>query len=248
MINIRDLTVFVGEKAVLSCVNLKIEPGTINVLMGKNGSGKSSLAHTLMGHPRYTIKSGEISLDGQDLVSMSVEKRARAGIFLACQNPIEIPGVSVFTFLKEAYRILCDQNIETSEFQKKLFEIFDLVNLDHSFIYRNFNEGFSGGEKKRLEIAQLLLLRPKIAILDEIDSGIDSDGIKLLIKALKFARKTNPDLSILLITHYQKILEYLEPDYVHVISNGKIISSGNKDIISIINEKGYDAISQQIIS
>lgn len=242
MLNIKNLSVTIESKPALNNLNLQIKSSSFHVIMGPNGSGKSTLAYTLMGHPKYIIKNGSIMFNDMSIIDIPVELRARAGLFLACQYPQEIPGVKVITFLKEAYRIITCIDLDLNNFKKILYEYLDMVNLDHSFAYRNLNEGFSGGEKKRLEILQMLLLKPKLAILDEIDSGLDVDGIKLIAKAIDFANNTNNDMSIILITHYSKILNYLNIDYIHVLNEGQIIKTGNKELLGIIESKGYNGL------
>lgn len=241
MFSIHNATVVVNQKTIIRNLSLSIVPGSIQVLMGPNGSGKSSLAYALLGHPSYEMK-GEVLLDGHDLLSLPVEKRARAGLFLVSQYPQEVPGVQVATFLKEAYRSLVDEAITATDFNQKLLEALVAVKLDPSFAYRSLHEGFSGGEKKRLEIAQLLLLRPKVAILDEIDSGLDVDALQFVVEAIQTARKQNPEMGILLITHYQKIIDTLRPDGTHILKDGKIVASGDHTLAQLINQRGYDAL------
>lgn len=240
MLNINNLSVQIEEKKVLNNLNLEIKEASFHILMGANGSGKSSLAYTLMGHPKYKVIEGSITFDAQDITQMPVEKRARLGMLLACQHPQEVPGVKVITFLKEAHRIITGLDIELDHFKKIIYELLDIVKLDYNFAYRNLNEGFSGGEKKRLEILQLLLLKPKLAIIDEIDSGLDIDGIKVVADAIKYAKKLNEKMSVILITHYQKILNYLDSDYIHILSLGKIIRTGNIELSKIIESQGYN--------
>lgn len=243
MLKINNLTVTLQEKKVLENVNLDLESGSLHVIMGPNGSGKSTLAYTLMGHPRYTVQSGSVYLDTTNILELPVEQRARAGLFLACQYPQEVPGVQVFTFLKEAHRMLTGLDISVALFKEQLYACMDMVKLDHSFAYRNLHEGFSGGEKKRLEIVQLLLFKPKVAILDEIDSGLDIDGLKVLAQALEQAQKQNPSMTILLITHYQRMLDYIYAHKVHILVHGTITASGDATIISQVEQKGYDGLS-----
>lgn len=239
MFQIKNLSIKLADKEILKKINLDILPGQIHALMGPNGSGKSSLALTILGHPNYNIISGEINFLNSNILDLPVEKRARMGIFLALQYPSSI-SVSVFTFLKEAHRVLTNLDISISDFKKLVYDAFDKVGLDHSFIYRNLNENFSGGEKKRLEIAQLLLFKPKFAILDEIDSGLDIDSIKNISQVILNLKKENPDLSILVITHYNRILNFLSPDAVHVLSNGELIESGNINLAKKIEDFGYN--------
>ncbi|MBA3954785.1 Fe-S cluster assembly ATPase SufC [Candidatus Dependentiae bacterium] len=243
MLYLKNVSIALDTKPIIDTLSLSFSAGTVHALMGPNGSGKSTLAATLMGHPAYTLTSGQLLLDTSDLSALPVEKRARAGLFLAAQYPQEVPGVQVFTFLKEAHRMLTGQDIAVSAFKELVYAAFDRVNLDHSFVYRNLHEGFSGGEKKRLEIAQLLLFSPKVALLDEIDSGLDVDALKLVAQALQYAKSVNPDLVLILITHYNRILEYIVPDYVHVISCGRLVASGSHELAHTIEQRGYNGLS-----
>jgi Fe-S cluster assembly ATP-binding protein len=243
MLSIKNLKVARVDKIVLESFNLVLESGSLHVLMGPNGSGKSTLAYTLMGHPGYTVCSGQAMLDGVNLFELPVEKRARLGLFLACQYPQEVPGVSLFTFLREAHTMLTREELSLQDFKERLYALMDRVKLDYSFAYRNLNDGFSGGEKKRLEMLQLLLFKPSVAILDEIDSGLDIDGLKIIAQALQTARQENPKLTLLLITHYQRILSYIQPDYVHVLLNGTIVKSGESILATEIEACGYDGLS-----
>jgi Fe-S cluster assembly ATP-binding protein len=241
MLEIKNLCVSIDQKPILKSVSLTIKPGEIHALMGSNGSGKSTFAYTLMGHPAYLISGGSMQLDDQDIIPLSIDKRAQAGIFLAFQNPLEIPGVTVFTFLKEAYAAISKKVISAKEFQQLLFEQMDIAQIDHAFAYRNLNAGFSGGEKKRLELLQLLVLKPKVAILDEIDSGLDVDAIKIVAQSLQAARKAHSAMSIIIITHYPQLLTHIQPDMVHVMSNGSIIACGSAHYAQIIQQRGFDA-------
>jgi len=240
MFKISNLSVSIENVQVISDLNLTMQPGFVHVLMSPNGSGKSSLAHALMGDPRYEITSGSIFLYAQELTKCSPDKRAQAGLFLAFQYPYELPGVSVFTCLKEAYSIISKQNVTVLDFQQKLFEIMDLLHIDRSFSDRNFNEGFSGGEKKRFELLQMMLLKPKVAILDEIDSGLDVDALAHVAQGITVAREQNPQLILLIITHYQRLLNYIVPDVVHSMRNGKITESGDKNLALKIDQQGYE--------
>jgi Fe-S cluster assembly ATP-binding protein len=242
MLSIQNLSVVCGENKVIDDFSLTLQPGTLSVLMGPNGSGKSTLAYALMGHPRYTVTAGTVLFNTHELLSLPVEKRARCGLFLACQYLQEIPGVQVFTFLKEAHRMLTGQELSVAAFKELVYAALDAVKLDHSFAYRNLYEGFSGGEKKRLEIAQLLLFKPSVAILDEIDSGLDVDALQAVAEALSRARDDNPAMSILLITHYTRILKYLVPDTVHILKEGTLIASGDKYLAEHIEQKGYNGL------
>lgn len=244
MFQISNFSVSYKSKKILTNINLDLEPGKLIVLMGPNGSGKSTLASSIMGHPNFTIDNGACVFNGENILNLSIENRARKGIFLASQNSIAIPGVQVYTFLREAYHMLKLATISLENFQKKLDHALDMVGLENKFLSRTLNEGFSGGEKKRFEIAQLILFEPKIAILDEIDSGLDSDALKLLANALIYSQNLNPDISILLITHYNRLLNYIKPDKVHVFYKGQIIKSGSLDIAKEIESNGYDKFIQ----
>ncbi|MBA2307581.1 Fe-S cluster assembly ATPase SufC [Candidatus Dependentiae bacterium] len=230
-----------NDTLLLKDISLVLESGTIHALMGPNGSGKSSLAATLMGYPHYQVIEGLILYDGQDLAALSIEQRARAGIFLACQYPPIIPGVEVFTFLKEAHRMLTGQDVSVKAFKELLYQALDAVKLDHSFAYRKVNEGFSGGEKKRLELAQLLLFRPRFAILDEIDSGLDIDALMNITEIIAQEQKIT-GMTLLIITHYNRVLEYIQPDHVHILYKGRIAVSGEQSIARAVEKRGYDEL------
>lgn len=240
MLRIKNLCVDIAGKTILQNISLSIQPGTTHALMGPNGSGKSSLAYSLMGHPSYSITSGSMMLHEDDLYSMTPDKRARAGLFLSFQQPFALPGVKAHTFLLEAYRAVTGSLISIPDFKQILDAQMHSLSIDPSFAYRDVNDGFSGGEKKKFELLQLMLLKPKIAILDEIDSGLDSDALKVVATAITIIRNQNPDMSILLITHYQRMLHYIAPDYVHILHQGTIVRSGNAQLIQDIEEKGYD--------
>lgn len=238
-LSVNKIFVSVEGKQILHGIDLDIKAGTIHAIMGPNGSGKSSLACALIGHPRYLITGGSIMFDAKDLIAIPVHERARKGIFLSFQHPVEIPGVAVASFLKEAYIAVTGKHISVSDFQVILLNRCDQLGIDHSFIARAINVGFSGGEKKRLELLQLLVLQPKVAILDEIDSGLDIDSLKIVAAGIELARKENPEMSILLITHYQRILQYVVPDYVHVLCNGRMQHSGDASVAHMLEMQGY---------
>ena len=241
MLNLSQLTILLKDQPIIQDLTLSLKAGSIHALMGPNGSGKSTLAATLMGHPLYEVTKGSVIFNGQDLLSLSTEKRARAGLFLACQQPPAIPGVPVLTFLKEAHRMLTGEDCSLTDFKKRVYEAFDAVQLDHSFVYRTVHEGFSGGERKRFEIAQLLLFKPKVAILDEIDSGLDVDALKNITQLLAHeCQKTQ--MSLLIITHYKRILEYLKPDYVHILYKGKLWASDDYTLADKVDKQGYDGL------
>jgi Fe-S cluster assembly ATP-binding protein len=242
MLKISGLSVTVGQKPILNNLNLVIEPGTVHALMGPNGSGKSTLAYTLMGHPQYQITAGGIEVCDEDITTLSPEKRAQKGIFLAFQMPVEIPGVTIATFLKEAHRAVTGLQLSVAEFNVLLQEKMALLQIDPGWAYRNLNEGFSGGEKKRLEMLQMLVLNPSIIIVDEIDSGLDIDALKIVAQAIAHMRASNPSVCILIITHYQRLLDHLIPDQVHIVAHGAIVQSGTAALAQALEHKGYDGI------
>jgi len=240
---IRDLHVSIetdqGTTPILRGVDLTINSGEIHAIMGPNGSGKSTLAYTIAGHPRYTVDSGSITLDGEDVLAMSVDDRAKAGLFLAMQYPVEIPGVTVSNFLRTAKTALDGQAPPLRSWVKDLKTSMEALRMDAGFTERNVNEGFSGGEKKRHEIVQLELLKPKIAVLDETDSGLDVDALKIVSEGVNRV-KDNTDLGVLLITHYTRILRYITPDFVHVFVEGRIAEQGGAELAERLENEGYD--------
>jgi Fe-S cluster assembly ATP-binding protein len=240
---IRDLHVSIetdqGTTPILRGVDLTINSGEIHAIMGPNGSGKSTLAYTIAGHPRYTVDSGSIELDGEDVLAMSVDERAKAGLFLAMQYPVEIPGVTVSNFLRTAKTALDGQAPPLRSWVKDLKTSMEALRMDAGFTERNVNEGFSGGEKKRHEIVQLELLGPKIAVLDETDSGLDVDALKIVSEGVNRV-KDNTDLGVLLITHYTRILRYISPDFVHVFVDGRIAEQGGAELAERLENEGYD--------
>jgi Fe-S cluster assembly ATP-binding protein len=238
---INNLSVSVNDQPVLNDISLSITPGSIHAIMGPNGSGKSSLAYALMGHPHYKVRQGTVEFDGVSLLSLMAHERAKKGLFLSFQNPCEIPGVSVSSFLKEAYSAIMGKQPSVVEFNELLLRRCAQLSIDPSFISRGLNDGFSGGEKKRLELLQLLMLQPQIAILDEIDSGLDIDALKMVAEGIQKAQQENPTMSIVIITHYRRILEYIHPEHVHVLYNSRIVASGNYSLVTIIEAEGYDA-------
>lgn len=237
MLEIKDLHVSVEGKEIVKGLNLTIRQGEIHALMGPNGSGKSSLAMTIMGHPKYKIESGDIFIDGQSISILSPDKRAKLGLFLAMQYPTEIPGVQYTTFLRAAYSAL-KEKVSVMEFKDILQEHLDAFKFPSEFLERNLNEGFSGGEKKRAEILQLKVLKPKFAVLDETDSGLDIDALKNVSQSIN--EVANSELGILLITHYQRILNYVHPQFVHVMVDGKIVKSGGEELAKELEERGYE--------
>jgi Fe-S cluster assembly ATP-binding protein len=243
MLSVRNLHAGIDGKEILHGVDLDVAAGEVHAVMGPNGSGKSTLAQVLAGHPAYTVTSGEVLYEGRDLLSLPPEERARAGVFLAFQYPVEIPGVSNAQFLKEAVNAVRSQRgleeLDAMEFLQILKDKMALVEMDQSFVRRAVNEGFSGGEKKRNEILQMAVLEPKLAILDETDSGLDIDALRVVAGGIN--RLRGPDNAILLVTHYQRILNYITPDRVHVLTGGRIVRSGGKDLAVELEAKGYGA-------
>jgi len=240
-LEIKNLHVTHEEKEILKGINLTIPKGEVHALMGPNGSGKSTLSYALMGHPRYKISKGEILLDGKDITNLSPNERAKHGLFLSFQNPIEIPGVTLSNFLRQAYNSIHEEKLSLLEFRELLKRHALSLGMDTDFLSRYLNEGFSGGEKKKAEMLQLLVLNPKIAILDETDSGLDSDSLKLVSQGIKnFA---TPEKTILVITHYNKMLDLLNPNRVSVISGGKIIAEGDNSLLEKIEAEGYKSLS-----
>jgi Fe-S cluster assembly ATP-binding protein len=237
-LEIHDLSVSVEDKAILTGVNLTIRSGETHAIMGPNGSGKSTLAYSLAGHPKYTVTGGTVTLDGQDVLSMSVDERARAGMFLAMQYPVEVPGVTVSNFLRTAATAVRGEAPALRHWVKEQKAAMAALDMDPAFASRNVNEGFSGGEKKRHEILQLELLKPKIAILDETDSGLDVDALRVVSEGVNRVRATG-ETGTLLITHYTRILRYIQPDFVHVFVGGKIVEEGGKELADELEANGY---------
>lgn len=232
-----------GSKEILRGIDLTIRSGEIHAIMGPNGSGKSTLAYSIAGHPKYEVTEGEILLDGENILEMSVDERARAGLFLAMQYPVEVPGVSVSNFLRTAKTAISGEAPKLREWVSDLKQAMGNLRMDPDFTERNVNEGFSGGEKKRHEILQLELLKPKIAILDETDSGLDVDALRVVSEGVNRAHKTN-DLGVLLITHYTRILNYIKPDFVHVFVAGKLAEQGGAELAERLENEGYDRYLQ----
>ncbi|MCI4061635.1 Fe-S cluster assembly ATPase SufC [Micromonospora sp. R77] len=243
-LEIRDLKVSVklpeGElKPILDGVNLTVRSGETHAIMGPNGSGKSTLAYSIAGHPKYEITGGSVTLDGEDVLAMSVDERARAGLFLAMQYPVEVPGVSVANFLRTAKTAIDGEAPKLRTWAGELRGAMQKLQMDPAFAQRNVNEGFSGGEKKRHEIVQLELLKPKIAILDETDSGLDVDALRVVSEGVNRVRDTG-DTGLLLITHYTRILRYIKPDFVHVFVAGRIVEQGGPELADKLEEEGYE--------
>jgi Fe-S cluster assembly ATP-binding protein len=235
---IEDLHVDVEDKQILRGVDLTVEAGRVHALMGPNGSGKSTLAYALAGHPRYRVTGGKVTFKGEDVLDMTPDERARAGMFLAMQYPVEVPGVSVTNFLRTAMNAVRGEDIPVREFAKDLREQMRLLDMDPRFAERNLNEGFSGGEKKRHEILQMALLRPELAILDETDSGLDVDALRVVAEGVN--RLRGPQLGVLLITHYTRILRYISPDVVHVMVGGRVVETGGPELADQLEAGGYE--------
>lgn len=244
MLNIKNLHASVGETKILRGIDLQVKPGEVHAIMGPNGSGKSTLANILAGREEYSVTQGEIIFCEKSLLSLLPEQRAAAGIFLAFQYPIEIKGVNNLYFLKTAFNSIRKQRGEpvcdSFEFMERVKEKIALLDMDEKFLHRSVNEGFSGGEKKRNEILQMLMLEPKLAILDETDSGLDIDALQIVAKGVNQLR--SPDRAIIVVTHYQRLLRYITPDYVHILAKGKIIKSGDKNLALSLEESGYQEL------
>jgi Fe-S cluster assembly ATP-binding protein len=255
-LEIRDLHVTVDGKEILKGIDLSVKSGEAHAIMGPNGSGKSTLSLAIMGHPKYKVSSGRVLLDGVDLLALPVDARARAGVFLAFQYPAAIPGVSVANFLRTAINArrvapATDESGQTKkndmpipQFRKLLTEKMKLLGVDDSFITRSVNDGFSGGEKKRLEILQMHMFQPRFAVLDETDSGLDIDALKTVAEGIEALR--SPDVGILLITHYERILRYVHPDYVHVLVDGRIVRTGGPELAAELESKGYEFVREAL--
>jgi Fe-S cluster assembly ATP-binding protein len=243
-IEIKDLKASIEDTQILNGVNLTMNSGEIHALMGPNGSGKSTLSNVMFGHPNYEVQGGQILVDGQDILEMETDERSQLGLFMAFQYPVEIPGVTVGRFLKRAAQIRYgEDSAETKGFIKKLREAMDYMEMDQQFINRYLNEGFSGGEKKRMEILQLLMLEPYFAILDETDSGLDIDALKVVAKGVNKMR--GESFGSLIITHYQRILDYIQPDYVHIMYRGRIVTSGGHELVQELESTGYEKIREK---
>ncbi|MFZ5855974.1 MAG: Fe-S cluster assembly ATPase SufC [Chloroflexota bacterium] len=249
-LEIKNLHVSIDDKEILKGLNLTVEQGKVHAIMGPNGTGKSTLAYTLMGHPNYTVTKGDVSFKGQNILDLEPDERSRAGIFLAFQYPVAIPGVTVANFLRSAVNARRraanpeDKGMPIPEFRKMLKEKMDMLKMDHNFAGRYLNDGFSGGEKKRAEILQMATLRPEIAILDETDSGLDIDALRIVSEGVNAL--SGPDLGVLVITHYQRLLNYIKPDVVHVMMGGRIVESGGPDLALHLEEHGYDWIREKV--
>lgn len=250
MLTIKDLQVNIEDKAILRGLNLDIKPGEVHAIMGPNGSGKSTLANVLAGREEYEVTGGSVHFEGEDLLEMEVDERAQKGVFLAFQYPVEIPGVSTATFLKTAVNAVREargeEELKAIDMLKLLREKTRMVGMDEKFLQRSLNEGFSGGEKKRNEMLQMALLEPKLAILDETDSGLDIDALKIVADVVNQMR--DAQRSFLIVTHYQRLLNYIVPDYVHVLYKGRIVKSGDKSLALKLEEQGYDWVKEESLT
>src|SRR5215210_6808274 len=247
VLEIRNLHASIGYKPILKGVNLVVRPGEVHALMGRNGSGKSTLANALMGHPKYLVTSGSVRLDGEDMLTLKPDERAKRGLFLAFQNPIAIPGVGTGHFLRAAVKaVRGTESINALAFRKELTERMQHLQIDPSFATRALNEGFSGGEKKRAEMLQLAMLKPRMAILDEPDSGLDIDAVRIVSDGINSVHQQQPNMGVLLIRHYQRILNYIRPDHVHVMAKGRIVESGGRELVQQLESEGYDPILRRL--
>jgi Fe-S cluster assembly ATP-binding protein len=238
LLKIEDLHVAIDTKPILRGVNLEVKRGEVHALMGPNGSGKSTLANTLLGHPRYKVTAGRVLYKGQDISKLTPDKRAKLGMFLAFQYPVAISGVSLGNFLRSAVKASRGDSMSAMEFRKQLRSKMELLKMDPSFAGRYTNEGFSGGEKKRAEVLQMAMLRPELAIMDETDSGLDIDALRVVAEGVNAVH--GPEMSVLIITHYQRILDYIKPDFVHVLVAGRVVESGGPSLVHRLEAEGYE--------
>jgi Fe-S cluster assembly ATP-binding protein len=245
-LEIKNLHVSIGDKEIVKGLTLTINSGEVHAIMGPNGTGKSTLSKAIAGHPDYTITSGEVLVDGKSILELEADERARSGLFLAFQYPSEIPGVSIANFLRAALqaRMAEGEEIDATGYYKRLYAKMDMLKIDRKFTSRAVNDGFSGGEKKRCEILQMAMLEPKFALMDETDSGLDIDALRIVADGVNQLR--GPDLGVLLITHYQRLLNYIVPDYVHVMYDGRIVKSGDKSLALELEAKGYDWVKKEL--
>jgi Fe-S cluster assembly ATP-binding protein len=250
MLDIRDLHATVGDKEILKGITLTVKPGEVHAVMGPNGSGKSTLAQVLAGHPAYEVTGGSVTYDGEDLLEMDAEVRAQKGVFLAFQYPVEIPGVSNAYFLRAAYNEIRkargEEEIDPMSFADLMDEKMKLVEMEGDMLSRSVNTGFSGGEKKRNEILQMAVLEPRLAILDETDSGLDIDALRIVAHGVNSLRR--PDNATIVVTHYQRLLNYIVPDYVHVLAGGRIVRSGGKELALELEARGYDWLLEEAVA
>ncbi|EXF27636.1 ABC transporter ATP-binding protein [Finegoldia magna ALB8] len=244
LLTIKDLSARVDDKEILKNINLNINYGEVHVIMGPNGSGKSTLANVILNNPQYETTSGDILLDGESIMDLSTDKRAKKGIFMSFQNPMEVSGISVENFIRSAKIAKTDENIGFLEFREELEDNMDILEFDHGYSSRYLNVGFSGGEKKKNEILQMLMLQPKLAILDETDSGLDVDAVRTVSKGVReFLNENN---SVIVITHHKEILKEVKPDFVHVIMDGSIVKEGSSELLDQIEEKGFNWIREEV--
>jgi len=243
-LEIRNLHVRIEEREILHGVNLTVEKGQTHALMGPNGSGKSTLANSIMGNPNYEVTEGQVIFNGEDMTEASPDERARAGLFMAFQYPATIPGVSVANFLRLAVNARRDEPMKVKDFGKFMRENVDMLKIDSSFVSRYLNEGFSGGEKKRAEILQMAMLKPEIAVLDETDSGLDIDALRIVADGVNAL--SGPDLGSLIITHYTRILNYVRPQFVHIMLDGRVVREGGPELADELEEKGYDFVREEV--
>lgn len=245
-LEIKDLNISIGEKAIVKGFSLTIKSGEVHAIMGPNGTGKSTLAKAIAGHPDYSITGGDVLLDGSSILAMQPDERARAGLFLAFQYPSEIQGVTIANFLRAAVqaRLAEGEELDATAYYKRLYTKMDLLRIDRKFTSRAVNDGFSGGEKKRCEILQMAMLEPKFALMDETDSGLDIDALRIVAEGVNAMR--GPNLGMLMITHYQRLLDYIVPDFVHVMYDGRIVRSGEKDLALELEAKGYDWVKKEL--
>ena len=247
-LEIKDLHISIGDKPIVKGLNLTIKPGEVHAIMGPNGTGKSTLAKAIAGHPDYAIIRGDVVLDGRSVLAMEPDERARAGLFLAFQYPSEIPGVTIANFIRAAVqaRLAEGEELDATGYYKRLYAKMDLLKIDRKFTSRAVNDGFSGGEKKRCEILQMAMLEPKMALMDETDSGLDIDALRIVAEGVNSIRAAANPPGILLITHYQRLLDYIVPDFVHVMYDGRIVKSGDKTLALELEAKGYDWVKQEL--
>jgi Fe-S cluster assembly ATP-binding protein len=243
-LEIENLNVSINEKQILTGLNLRLPKGEVHAIMGPNGTGKSTLAKALAGHEDYVIESGTVTMDGKNILDLAVDERSREGLFLAFQYPIEIPGVSIANFIRAALNARQDEDIDAVAYYKELYAEMERLGIDRKFTSRSVNEGFSGGEKKRCEILQMAMLKPKYCVLDETDSGLDVDALKVVAEGVNHMR--GEDRGMLVITHYQRLLNYIVPDKVHIMWDGRIVKSGDKSLALEVEERGYDWIKEEL--
>lgn len=246
VIEIKDLHVAIGDKPIVKGLSLTIKQGEVHAIMGPNGTGKSTFSKAIAGHPDYTITQGDVLIDGQSILALEPDERARAGIFLAFQYPCDIPGVSIANFIRAAMqaRLKDGEELDATGYYKQLYAQMDSLKIDRKFTSRAVNDGFSGGEKKRCEILQMAMLKPRFAFMDETDSGLDIDALRIVSEGIEHMR--GPDLGILLITHYQRLLNHIVPDFVHVMYDGRIVKSGDKSLALELEAKGYDWVKNEL--